>query len=45
MVALAPWQRKGRETLSQFAEGGLRSHHNLFFGNEVDWRQPSLRRA
>ena len=32
--------RNGEETLSQFAQGGLRSHHNLFFGNQADWRNP-----
>ncbi|HPD16769.1 MAG TPA: right-handed parallel beta-helix repeat-containing protein [Planctomycetota bacterium] len=33
-------ERAGAETLSQFAQAGLRSHHNLFFGNEADWRNP-----
>lgn len=33
-------ERKGRESLDQFAAAGLRSDHNLFWGNEADWRHP-----
>lgn len=29
--------RTGEETLTRFAAAGLRSHHNLFFANKVDW--------
>ena len=36
----ADGDRQGQETLTQFAAGGLRSHHNLFFDNGVDWRNP-----
>ena len=32
--------REGRETLTQFGAGGLRSLHNLYFHNGVDWRNP-----
>ncbi len=32
--------RGGTQTLSLFAERGLRSHHNLFHQNGIDWRNP-----
>jgi len=33
-------EREGEVTLGQFAAAGLRSHHNLFFDNQGDWRNP-----
>lgn len=33
-------ERNGSETLSQYGQAGLKSHHNLFFGNQVDWCNP-----
>ncbi|MFC1806341.1 right-handed parallel beta-helix repeat-containing protein, partial [Planctomycetota bacterium] len=33
-------ERKGKESLAQFAAAGLRSDHNLFWHNKVDWRHP-----
>ncbi|MFC1806322.1 right-handed parallel beta-helix repeat-containing protein, partial [Planctomycetota bacterium] len=33
-------ERKGKESLAQFAAAGLRSDHNLFWHNEADWRHP-----
>jgi hypothetical protein len=32
--------RDGTEKISTFVEAGFRSHHNLFFGNRVDWQSP-----
>jgi len=32
--------RVGKPTLARCHDAGLRSHHNLFFDNRVDWRNP-----
>ena len=32
--------RDGTEKISTFVRAGLRSHHNLFAGNQVDWQSP-----
>ncbi|HUT36388.1 MAG TPA: right-handed parallel beta-helix repeat-containing protein [Planctomycetota bacterium] len=33
-------EREGKESLTQFADAGLRSDHNLFWRNGADWRHP-----